>query len=264
MFTNSFLPNIKKPSDNDTAIVVFSGGIDSTASLIWAYLNYKHVQCVSINSSNISNSNWQKEIRTKILNYINDNNTIGISKTTRPFNTILNSEINISLYNTQTEFTDYAYSETHPISHQAMMWASLISPVLKSNCDVIFGYIKNDIFWEFKYKIIHIIDSFIFVKELKNTNIFYPFEHIEKKEIVLSLEYFNKDILKMCGYCETPKVENNIMVNCGVCDKCLQVIQQINDSDLLSCTNICKNIVVYKLPENQTVDECNCIQEKLN
>lgn len=260
-----FIPIIKKQSKNEKALVVFSGGIDSTTALIWAYLNYNTVECISIDSHNLPNNTWQLDIRKKIIDYINDKNEIGISKGLKPFNYIKNIEVKMEWNNSHSETSYFGYSEADEgIPPQALLWASLISPFLKSDCDVIFGYIKNDEFWQYKHKILNIIYSFMCSKELKNTNIFFPFKNIEKKQIVQYLKDFNEDILKMCGYCEFPIVENNITVNCGMCHKCKQVKEQINDIELLTCTNISKNNIISPTSEEiKIVEDSNSISQQI-
>lgn len=214
---SNILPDYPKPS-NKKALVVFSGGIDSTMALIWAHINYENVRCISVDSNGLPSSTAQSKARKDIVELINSRSALSLGAVSA-FNDVKMSEVS---FNFTTGHFGINYAE-RDFASQPMLWASVMPMFLMSDEDLVFGYIKGDDFWEWRQDALQIMKSIIAFKSLKNTNIVFPLEKQSKFEIIRFLTHFNSQILEKCIYCEDARLIEGKWLNCGICPKCKKV-----------------------------------------
>lgn len=245
MKTN-LLPHFPKTTNNKRALVVFSGGIDSTMALIWALLNYEEVRCVSVDSHGLPSSTAQVEARKKIIEFINSNSSLRLGAITA-FNQIQTQEVGLD-FRSGNSGLNYAERD---FASQPMLWAGLMPMFLMSDEDLVFGYIGGDDFWGWRHDALKIMQSVIDFKALKNTNIVFPLERKSKFEIIQFLVNFNSDILQNCIYCEDARLIDGKWLNCGICSKCEKVHKEAG-----AFAKILQDNCRFKPSENDANKQC--------
>lgn len=192
-------------SEEKLPLVVWSGGMDSTAIVIDHFINNKRFDTVFVKvGNNVHQQKKELSSRKKILN-----------KLTKKYGKVHRNDIIVDFISVE--------SRNLPLI-QPKVWVDAImyGVDLYDYSEILFGYILSDHFWRVRD---HMLDIFESYRKISHTGCFpeikYPLEFYDKDEIIK--EYYTsdetKDILNMVWTCEGISSTGY----CYGCEKCLEL-----------------------------------------
>lgn len=183
--------SIELGSLNNDALVVWSGGRDSTLTLLKLLeTTTKNIRTISFTNKQIENSTvegiYRKALKEK-LQKIRDFNSVEVELTDDGWGMIRNGGV-----------------------IQPLIWLNLAILYLRPQEDLYMSYVRGDDFWGDKQNINQIfsISSKMIGKE--HSKIVYPLEFYDKGDVFLELHKYS--LLHLTHYCQTSVL--------GACDDC--------------------------------------------
>ena len=195
-----------------SALVCWSGGLDSTAALLHAAADASKqvpVAAVSFTHKQIAASENERRQRKRILSWMR--------KQGYP---IWHSEVSIvgeggvHLDPSATPAGDAANQGRPSVLHP--FWVGLAVPYMRKADDLILGYIKYDPVWHRREWLYGAFRNLAAMNDLGG-RLLTPLEWWEKKDVMKNLREW-KFPLDLCWSCQSPKGRRS----CGECDSCTE------------------------------------------
>lgn len=185
---------------NRIKIVIWSGGMDSTLLLyelvckgynVWAY-SFEH------NLMNQAKMEKEDQARKNFLRFLKNKNL-----------TVHHRHIKVKSGVGTTSY-GYIFQGTS---------LCIVMPYFLNNCDIFFGFLKKDCFWECSKDFIGAFYSLSRIFQYQNIKLSFPWKNFNKKQ--LSQRFIKSGIPKECVWtCEYPKKRKNDWIRCGKCTSC--------------------------------------------
>lgn len=181
-------------------LLAWSGGCDSTALLI-NYLNdNKQIRTFSVSHPQISATPYEHIARKKLKKMLE------------------------KISGNKFEHTNVKISGGEIINigcgglPQVGAWLAHGINNLRVDEDLICGYIRTDDVWHYKSSVIDAFESHKKVVGKQDCSICFPFEWVDKREVIDTLCKFG--LLNHTWYCEYPTKNHK---RCGKCRKCAEI-----------------------------------------
>lgn len=192
---------IKIPENISDIFVLWSGGCDSTALVLYLWEKFhKTINLVSINNNRFGSYPVDIIAQKQLLKIFKKRKIA----------------VNHIIFEIKEDGDYDDYCNIGGIV-QPQVFLSAIANFIRSNNHLIsFGYIKNDDIWHFMDKFNNIFEN---INSMSNANatLYLPFEWIEKKYILWYLH--EHKLLKYCSYCQFQGyVDKKPCNNCPSCN----------------------------------------------
>lgn len=220
-----FARAVPERSHNRDAIVLFTGGVDSTTALLWAVLcgNYSSITALSVRS--------EKKQITTLIDIDSAGQVFQIIKEHFPEECArsgLKHDI-MTIDNTQEcRF----YRET-PLDRPAAqipdspmvpaMIASMM--VIREGTDIIDGYCLGENYWPIRHDLEGAAELIFKYKNSPRSQFLHPLLYMTRGDILFALLRSVPELLTAVAYCPPHRfVDGN---NCGVCAKCMDTMHAV-------------------------------------
>lgn len=195
-----------------SALVCWSGGLDSTAALLHAASESSHqvpIAAVSFNHRQIAASASERAARARILKWMR-----GQGYRVWHSEVFVKSKGALGLEPSATPDSDIAGMGRPSILHP--FWVGMAFPYMRKDDDLVLGYIKWDSVWHRREWLHGAFRNLAAMNDITG-RLLTPLEWWEKKDVVKNLRDW-KFPLDLCWSCENPKARRP----CGGCDPCTE------------------------------------------
>ena len=190
--------------ENKIPLVVFSGGVDSTALLIYYFShNIPHATCYAQIPNNAPQHRRELTARKRI-----------IDKLTKIYGN----------YHTKDTIISGVYSSIKnpnrlsPLAY-TWLWSIVYGIDLQHYSQIDFGYIRSDCFWHYAQSVREVYTQMMSITTFTPPKLAYPLEWYTKQGVYDTFYAFDKNVLPVFDLtytCEIGKVKP-----CGKCNKCI-------------------------------------------
>jgi 7-cyano-7-deazaguanine synthase in queuosine biosynthesis len=214
---------------NNKVLLVWSGGCDSTLSLLRLLKEKKTVRTISIIHPQIYAAAENAAARLAVIRKLSEKGYIV-------------KQIGEVVVSTPSRRAIDIEGPNEGGLVQPNIWLGLTATYLEKDEDLAFGYMKTDDLWHFRTEFVNVFNHFVKILNKESSQLNFPLEWCDKAEIVKEL--LDNDLLKCCWTCETPTVYG---LSCGSCTPCKHML------------SACKELnIEFPFPRNR-VDKSNAV-----